>query len=237
MRKAWNPWLPLLALAGAAGCVDDDPAAPAPGPTAELRLVNGAGGMGALDLVVDGAIVVAAVPYEAASGYVEVPAGVRSVAVREAGTDTELASLQATLAGDGGYSVLAGAATLNLAARVPGDTGAVRVDRANIRIVNVAPPFTDSAGVPPPLPLDVHVVPAGTVLAGRQAELTLDSRVPSYSTLLWFEPGTWQVRFAAAATDSVVAETGMLSIGAGVVRAVLLEQPEDGVWTVAVVEE
>jgi hypothetical protein len=226
----------LVALVAAAGGCDDDPAAPAD-PTAELRLLNGASDAAALDLLADGEVVITGVPYEGSSDYLEVPAGTQEVAVRATGTTTVLHALEANLVQGGSYSLMAGGEALSLAVRSPGDTGAVQVDRANIRVVNVAPPFTDSASAGPPILLDVHITAPGTDLTGRPAELSLDARFPSYSTLLYFEPGTWVVRFTEAGTATVVAGTEALSIGAGAVRAVMLEGTEGGGWTVAVVEE
>ena len=236
MRKRQIPGFLLLALAGALSGCDDDPAAPAQ-PMAELRLLNGAGDAAALDLLADGAVVATGIPYEGSSDYVPVPAGTQEVAVRATGTASVLHSLEANLVQGGGYSVVAGGEALSLALRSPGDTGAAQPDRANIRIVNVAPPFTDSASAGPPIPLDVHITPPGADLAGHPAELSLDARYPSYSTLLYFEPGTWVVRFTEAGTTTVVAGTEALSIGAGAVRAVMLERVEGGVWPVSVVAE
>ncbi|HSE28651.1 MAG TPA: DUF4397 domain-containing protein [Gemmatimonadales bacterium] len=227
--------VPVLALALMAGC-EDNPSDPMP-PTAELRLLNGATGVAALDLLVDGMVVAAAVPYEGSSNYAEVPAGSQEVAVRETGTANIVGTLDTMLVADGDYTLMAGGSALRLVTRSPGDTGQAKPDRANIRIVNIAPAFTDSASVPPPVPLDVHITAPGTDLAGRQAELSLDARYPSYSTLLYFDPGTWVVRFTEGGTATVVAQTGLLSIGAGEVRAVMLEKPEGGDWTVAVVAE
>jgi hypothetical protein len=225
----------VLALALMTGC-GDDTSDPSP-LMAELRLLNGAGGAAALDLLVDGVVVVADVPYEGSSEYAEVPAGSQEVSVREAGTANILGTLDTTLEAGGSYSLLAGESAIRLMTRSSGDTGSVRLDEANIRIVNIAPAFVDSGSVPAPVPLDVHITAPGTDLAGRQAELSLDARYPSYSSLLYFDPGTWVVRFTEAGTTTVVAGTGLLTIGAGEVRAVMLEKPEGGDWTVAVVAE
>jgi hypothetical protein len=225
----------VMALALVAGCGDDS-SEPSP-QMAELRLLNGAGGSAALDLLVDGVVVASAVPYEASSDYAEVPSGGQEVTVREAGTATILGTLDTTLEAGGSYTLLAGESAIRLMTRSSGDTGSVRIDEANIRIVNIAPAFVDSGSVPAPVPLDVHITAPGTDLAGRQAELSLDARYPSYSSLLYFDPGTWVVRFTEAGTATVVAGTGLLTIGAGEVRAVMLEKPEGGDWTVAVVAE
>ncbi len=236
MRRLRLAGAAVLALAAVAACGDDlsEPSAPS---MAELRLLNGAGSAAALDLLVDGVVVAAAVPYEGSSDYAEVPAGSQEVAVREAGTANLLGTLDTTLAAGASYTLVAGASAIRLTTRATGDTGSVQLDRANIRIVNIAPAFTDSGSAPAPVPLDVHITPPGLDLSGRQPELSLDARFPSYSTLLYFEPGTWVARFTEAGTTTVLAGTGMLAIGAGEVRAVMLEQPVGGDWTVAVVDE
>lgn len=236
MRRLRLAGAAVLALAAVAAC-GDDPSEPSSPSMAELRLLNGAGSAAALDLLVDGVVVAAAVPYEGSSDYAEVPAGSQEVAVREAGTANLLGTLDTTLAAGASYTLVAGASTIRLTTRATGDTGSVQLDRANIRIVNIAPAFTDSGSAPAPVPLDVHITPPGMDLSGRQPELSLDARYPSYSTLLYFEPGTWVARFTEAGTTTVLAGTGMLAIGAGEVRAVMLEQPVGGDWTVAVVDE
>jgi hypothetical protein len=235
MRSRRIAAVPVLALALVAGC-EDNPSDPM-SPTAELRLLNGATGVAALDLLVDGMVVAAAVPYEGSSDYAEVPAGSQEVAVRETGTANMVGTLDTMLVADGDYTLMAGGSALRLVTRSPGDTGQAKPDRANIRIVNIAPAFTDSASVPPPVPLDVHITAPGTDLAGRQAELSLDARYPSYSTLLYFDPGNWVVRFTRAGTTDVVAASESTAIASGQVRAFMLEKLGAGSYRLTVVAE
>jgi len=99
----------------------------------------------------------------------------------------------------------------------------------------VIPP--DSASQPPPIPLNVYISAPGVALAGLGSQLSLDARVSSYSTLMYFDPGTYIVRFVTPGTTNVVAETATISINAGQVRAVTLQRLSDGTWRTSVVAE
>jgi hypothetical protein len=130
-------------------------------------------------------------------------------------------------------------AALVLTPSVVVDTGLARPDRANLRIINIStiviPP--DSASQPPPIPLNVYISAPGVALAGLGSQLSLDARVSSYSTLMYFDPGTYIVRFVTPGTTNVVAETATISINAGQVRAVTLQRLSDGTWRTSVVAE
>jgi hypothetical protein len=206
------------------------------GPTAEVRLFNGASSAPALDLLVGDVTVAAGVPYGDATEPITIPAGAQSLEVRDAVSSVVVGSVDATLAAGGEYTLTAGGNALNLVTPATVDTGAPLPDKANIRIVVSAPPFTDSASAPPPVPLNVHLAPPGTLLIGRTPELSLDARFPSYSSLLHLDPGTLVVSFVAPTTDAVVAATDPMGYGAGTVRAVMLEQVGGG-WAVTVVDE
>ena len=214
---------------------DDDSNGPE-GPTAEVRLFNGASSSPALDLLVGDVTVAAGVPYGDATAPIMVPAGVQSLEVRDAGSGVVAGSIDATLAEGGAYTLTAGGSALNLVTLATVDTGAPQPDKANIRIVVSAPPFVDSASAPPPALLNVHIAPPGTPLIGRTPDFSLDARFPSYSSLLHFDPGTLVVTFVVPATEAVAAATDPIGYGPGDVRAVMLEQVGGG-WAVTVVEE
>jgi hypothetical protein len=116
------------------------------------------------------------------------------------------------------------------------DTGSVKVDRANIRIINVAS-SPDSGNTAPQDLLDVHITAPGIPLAGHDPQLSLDARYSSYSSLIYFDPGNWQVRFTRAGTTTVVAASESVTIGTGQVRAFVLEKLAGGTYRLNVVSE
>jgi hypothetical protein len=236
MRKYPMVVAAALAALALAGC-DDEGGTPLPIETARLRLLNAASAAPAVDLAVDGQVVASDVAYSDESGPLDVAAGARELEVRDASTDVLLATLTTNLAAGEEYELLAGSTVLNIVTPATVDTGAPRPDRAHVRIVVVAPPFTDSASAPPSVLLDVYITPPGADLSGASTTLSLDARYPSYSTLLYLDPGSWMVRFTEAGTTDVVAATGALSIAAGQIRAVMIEKPSGEDWSVAVVAE
>lgn len=227
--------IPILVVAALTACGAEP--TDSGGPTAQLRFLNGSTAAPALEVVAGGEVVIPAVPFGASSGYADVPAATTQLTVRVPGSAAPLGSVPATLTTGARYTLLAAGSMANLQGGATVDTGVARTDRANIRIVNVAPPFTDSASAPAPVPLDVHITAPGVVLLGRQSELSMDARYPSYSSLLYFTPGTLVVRFTLPGTDQLVASSPGLTIAAGQVRAVILERLPNGTFGVTVVAE
>jgi hypothetical protein len=227
----------LSLLAACAG----SPGENSPEPTAELRMMNAAVGAPPLDLVVDGQILVTGVRYERTSGLVTVPAGARSMVLRPTGQSSALSSSQVTLVSGTRYNLIASGtgAAVSLTTSVAVDTGLARPGRANIRIINIGSASlpTDSASLSAPIPLDVVITAPGVPLAGAPSQLSLDARFSSYSSLLYFDPATWTVRFVRPGTSDVAAETPAIVMGAGQVRAVTLQRRPDGTWTTSVVSE
>ena len=208
--------------------------------TATMRMMNAAG-PASLDLVVGGKVVAGGVQYEQASALATVPGGVQTLAVRRSGESGVLVSKSVDLAAGAKYTVMvSGSLTaLVLTPSVVVDTGLAKPDRANLRIINVSTIVSsqDSASQPPPIPLAVYISAPGVSLAGMGSQLSLDARVSSYSTLIYFDPGTYVVRFVTPGTSNVVAETVAIPIAAGQVRAVTLQREPDGTWRTSVVTE
>lgn len=225
-----------LAVLAVAACDDsDDDTGPDPA-EAEVRVMNGASAASAVDLRADGALVLGNVPYGTTSAYADVPAGARALTVHDAGTGAQLAALDATLDEGQAYSLLAASTALALVQPSPVDTGQPLPDRANIRFLNVAPPF-DSATTPPPLLLDVHLTDEGAELSGHAPQLTMDAEVPSYSSLVYTDPGSLEVRYTTTGTTTVVTGTGAFPAAAGEVWAVILERLEGGGFSATVLPE
>jgi hypothetical protein len=235
LNRAGLPGLALLVACGGAPAENTNP----PG-TAEVRLMNAVAGSPALDLVVGGKVIVGGVPYERASALASVPGGAQTVTLRRSGESTVLSTSQLSFTVGARYNVVAsGTGTaLLLTPSVVVDTGLAKPDRANLRIINVATPLPpDSAAWPAPVPLNVVITAPGVPLPGAPSQLSLDARASSYSTLIYFDPATYVVRFVRPGTGEVIAETPSIVIGAGQVRAVTLQRRADGTYQTSVVSE
>jgi hypothetical protein len=186
-------------------------------------------------------VIAGGVQFERASAPATAPGGPQTLAVRRSGESAVLASRNITLTPGAEYTVMVSGSLgdLILTPSVVVDTGNARPDRANLRIINISTIVmpTDSSNMPPPIPLDVYITAPDAALAGLPSQLSLDARVSSYSSLIYFEPGTLMVRFVTPGTISVVATTAAIPIGAGDVRAVALQRQSDGTWRTSVVVE
>jgi len=209
--------------------------------TVTVRMMHTAMGASALDLMVGGQVVAGGVQFERASAPTTAPGGPQTLAVRRSGESAVLASRNITLTPGAEYTVMVSGSLsdLILTPSVVVDTGNARPDRANLRIINISTIVmgADSSNMPPPIPLDVYITAPGVPLAGLASQLSLDARVSSYSSLIYFDPGTLMVRFVTPGTSTVVAATGAIPIPAGEVRAVTLQRQSDGTWRTSVVIE
>ena len=224
-------------LALGAACSSTDPGGL---PTAQVRLLNGSTEFPALDLFVGGQLVAQGIATDQASSFVAAPSGSQTVVLRASDAGNLLAGVSATLVPGARYTVLASGAGSSVTPSVTLDTGAVNPDRANVRIINVVdnpPNPADSSSFPPPLLVDVYITAPGASIDGVSPRMSLEVSWPRYSTLLYYDPGSWIVRFTTAGTKTVLAETGSIAIGAGQVRAVKLGRTGSGGWTTAVVTE
>ena len=205
-----------------------------------IRMMNAATSA-ALDLLVGGDVVAGGVQYEQASAPVSVSGGTRTIAVRQTGGAALLASRSAVLTPGARYTIMVSGSTgaLVLTPSVVVDTGLAKPDRANLRIINVSTIVMpqDSSNLPPPIPLEVYISPPGTPLSSAASQLSLDARVSSYSSRIYFDPGSYVVRFVTPGTTAVVAETAAFAVAAGQVRAITLQRQSNGTWKTSVVAE
>jgi hypothetical protein len=241
MRGMPAGWLArALALGLLAGC-GEGTSGPAGEGTATVRLMNAALGNVAYDLLVGGRLVAGGVQYQQASPNATVPGGTQILTIRRAGEQGVAASRTTEFLPGHKYAVLVSgspaAPVLTPSAVV--DTGNARPDRANLRIINISTIVMpqDSAQMPPPIPLNVFITAPGVPLEGAASPLSVDARISSYSTLMYFDPGTLVVRFVTPGTAAVVAETVAFSIAAGQIRAITLQRQPDGSWRTSVVAE
>jgi hypothetical protein len=238
MSRARLSTLGAAALLALLAC--SDTGGPSEG-TVTMRMMHTAAGASALDLMVGGQVIAGGVQFERASAPATAPGGPQTLAVRRTGESAVLASKNITLTPGADYTVMVSGslADLVLTPSVVVDTGNARPDRANLRIINISTIVmpADSSNLPPPIPLDVFITAPNAALAGLPSQLSLDARVSSYSSLIYFDPGTLMVRFVTPGTTTVVASTAAIPIAAGEVRAVTLQRQSDGTWRTSVVVE
>jgi len=188
--------------------------------TVQVRLMNAAAGTPALDLVIGGKVVAGSVGYEQASPLRNAPAGTQTLAIRRSGETTDLTTKQLSLTKGSRYTVMVWGSLASLALSqqtMALDTGLAKPDRANIRIINISTFVfpADSSSLPPSVPLNVFITAPGADLGTVAPVLSLDARAASYSTLIYFDPGSYVVRFMTPGTTNVVAGTPTIPIAAG----------------------
>jgi hypothetical protein len=234
-RLAYPACTAFLALGAACSTTD-----PGGLPTAQVRLLNGSTQALTLDLIVGGQVVAQGVGADQASSFGEAPSGSQTIVLRASEAGNLLSSLNTTLVPGARYTVMASGTGTSLTPSIASDTGAANPERANIRIINVVdnpPDPSDSSSFPPPLLVDVYISAPGASIDAEFPRMALEVSWPRYSTLLYYDPGSWIVRFTTAGTKTVLAETGSIAIGAGQVRAINLRRTGGGGWTTAVVTE
>ena len=100
--------LGLAATVFAAGCSDDDDGGTGPTTEAGVRVVHASPDAPNVDVLVDDAQVLSAVPYLGSSSYLAVPSGTRNVKVNAAGTSTTVIDADLPLTAGTDYTVIAG---------------------------------------------------------------------------------------------------------------------------------
>lgn len=215
----------LVLVAGALLACSDDDADPQ-GNTAELRMVHADPAAGPIDVEVGGEVVLQDVAYGTTSAPASIPAGVQHVVLRTG--SGVLAQLDEEMSEQRINSLLLSAGGAQFATQVIADTGAAATNRANIRMVNVVGANTED-----PVLLDVKLTapaPDSVMTFG------LDTRIASYGTLMYFDPGQFTMKFQPQGSPTVLTEV-TFAVAAGEVKAVVLERAEDGGYSASVVVE
>jgi hypothetical protein len=220
--------LPAAALLGAAACSNAivDP----PGDTADLRLIHASAGVGTVDLDVGGQAVVRGLPFGQSSPLKVVPAGQQEIVVRAGGQ--VIGTIAASLSSLHVNTVVVSGGAAQLASVVVPDTGAVAPNRANIRFVVVA-----SANTAGPTQLDALL--SGTTIGQDSTQRFggFDSQVAKYWSLLYYDPGTFTVKFVPAGASTPVLAEATFPVAAGEKKALVLSRTANGSYSLDVVVE
>jgi hypothetical protein len=218
----------LLALAGCESKVAD----PRPAETARLRLVHGTVESAALDLAVDGHVVIQNVSAAGTSGYADVPAGTRTLEVSVSGSGQQVVSKVVTLTADKDYSLLVSGTLTDPGDILVSDTAYTpNPSKAKIRVINAA------ASGPP---VDVYLTAPGADLASEFP--LVDPFVPGVDTsqfpgFVERDPGSWEIRYTNDGTINVLLSTGPFVMSAGQLLTVILENDNSGRLTFRMIDE
>ena len=212
--------LGFAAAAFAAGCSDDDDSNTGPATEAGMRVVHASPDAPSVDVLVDDAQVLTAVPYLGSSSYLDVPAGSRNVKVNAAGTSTTVIDADLPLTAGTDYTVIAGGSVSDIAPiLLEDDRTAPPTGNIKVRAVHGAP------GAPA---VDIYVTEPGADLQAATPALT---NVPfgAASDYLTAPAGDYQVRVTPAGSKTVVIDSGPLTLAAGQVRtAIAVDSPGGG---------
>ena len=232
-----NPHLAVIGTVMAltvAACSDDNGSLPSP-PAAQMRVVNTAAGITAVDLLIDGDVAVPSVAYLGTSAYVDVAAGAHQVALRAVPSGVALGSTSVTLTEDLSYTLFATVATDTTPPIVAADTGVVpATGKVKLRVVHAAPSAP---------PLDVFLTLTDESLAGATPLIQPFTygvgTSPDFPGYVERDPGEYRVRFTDQGTTDVVLDTGPVPMAAGQVRSVILFQSDSlgGTMGIRIIDE
>lgn len=199
----------LGALTG--GCSDDDDNT-GPDGEARVRIVHASPDAPDVDVLVDGAEVLADVPYLTSSGYLDVPAGERNLTVNAAGTATSVIDADVTLRDGADYTVIAGGPVASIAPIVlEDDNTAPAAGNVKVRAIHGAP------GAPT---VDIYVTAPGADLEGETPALS-GVEFGDVADYIEAPAGAYQVRVTPTGTTTVVIDSGTLTLASGQVRTVI----------------
>ncbi|WP_100639966.1 DUF4397 domain-containing protein [Marinobacter salexigens] len=195
-----------MVLAGSlmlVGCSDDDDDSVAQEPMSKVRVLHASPDAPAVDVAIDGNVVLTGVKFQQGTGYLYVPAGTREISVQVGGADVLIESF----ALDEGrfYSIIAQDSVASLDLEALDDTERRANGTIDVTVVHASP---DAGSV------DVNVTAPGAALPAMP---TLPN-VPfgANATLDPVPAADYQVRIAGAGGSDIVYDSGALAIASDV---------------------
>jgi hypothetical protein len=195
---------------------------------AELEVLHATASLGAVDVSIGDRTVITGVAFGRASARARVDAGQQHLTFRSGGA--VLGEIDAVLSTSHVNAVVVANGTPHWSSEVIPDTGVAVSNRANLRIVNVV---GENSSPPTHLQLLLNAPdnsPDSTVRIG------LDTRVASYSSLMYWNAGHFKLRYVPEGTETVLVQTEF-DIAAGEKKVAVLERNADGSYRVQVVIE
>lgn len=189
-----------------------------------IRVVHASPDAPAVDIYVNGGMVLENLPFREYSEYIAVPAGSYNVEIKVAGTSTLVKAVSVPVSADRDYTAIAvGYAS---ATKSPGfdvmlledDNTLPANNGVKLRVVHAAP------GAPE---VDVYVTGPFEALAAREPVLT---RVPfkAASGYLTVPVATYQARVAVAGTRTVAIDSHRLVTWSNKIRTIIAVDAKDG---------
>lgn len=195
---------------------------------AELEVLHATASLGVVDVSIGDRTVISGVAYGSASARARVDAGQQHLTFRSGGNI--LGEIDAVLSTSHVNAVVVANGAPQWSSEVIPDTGVAVSNRANLRIVNVV---GENSSPPTHLQLLLNApdnAPDSTVRIG------MDTRVASYSALMYWNPGHFKLRYVPEGTETVLVQTEF-DMAAGEKKVAVLERNADGSYRVQVVVE
>jgi hypothetical protein len=179
---------------------------------AHVRVIHGSPDAPAVDVLLDGEVVLTNVPYLAASDYLAVAAGEHNIQVRASGTETTVIDTDVTVEADVDYTVIATDFVASITPVILVDDRTLPGEGlARVRVGHGAPSAPN---------VDVYV----TAPDGELVDPVLtDVPFQVFSDYLMLDTGTYRVRVTPTGTTDVAIDTGPLDIGSDVVLTAIVD--------------
>lgn len=221
--RSWQ----LLAIAALLAACSDATSSGGRG-TVEFRALHVTPSLGPIDVLVGGTPVITGLAFGQTSVAVSIPGGTQRFIVRSGGQ--VLGDLQYTLATSHVNSMVISDSAPQFSAFVEPDTGQPAPAKANVRLVNVV-----GSNNSPPTLLDV-LIRAPNANPDSVVTSNLDATVAAYWSLMYFDPGSFNIRYVPTGQTTVLAEV-TFDVAAGEKKAVVLSRADDGTYHVEVAVE
>ena len=196
---------------------------------AGLRAVHASPAVGPIDVLVDGTPVITGLAYGASSPEVIIHAGQRHFVIRSGAT--VLGDMQHTATDSHVNSLVIAGGVPQFSAVVVPDTGQTAPSKANLRLVNMV-----GTNLSPPTQLQV-LIKAPNANPDSVATSNLDATVAVYWSLMYFDPGQFDIRYVPAGDTTTTLASASFTIAAGEKKAVVLGRADDGTYYVNVALE
>lgn len=207
----------LVGLTAVTACSDDDTTAPAN--EGRVRVVHAISNVATTDIFVDATKVKAGLAYMGAEGYRAAAAGTRAIKVRKAAATADLVSVNATVAKDKDYTVIAyGTEAQPKSFLLTDDNAAPAAGKAKVRVAHAA------NGQPA---VDVYVVKAEADVATATPVATnvAAGAASAYATV---NADTYFVVLTGVGTKTVVLSVAGVDLASGKIRTVVAFEKTGG---------
>jgi hypothetical protein len=210
-----------------ASCSDSTGSGPPTG-QAQLRAIHATSTLGSIDVLVGGNVVISGLSFGQISSPVSIPGGTQRFVVRS-GT-TVLRDFQYSTTTANVNNLVVADSGAQFAPVIVPDTGQPAPSKANIRLVNVV-----GANLTPPTSLQV-LIKAPNANPDSVVTSNLDATIAAYWSLMYFDPGTFDIRYVPAGDTTTLAHV-TFSVAAGEKKAVVLSREDGGLYNAEVTTE